>query len=198
MKDAVPVIGLTGGMGAGKSTALAALERLGAAVLSSDAIVHELLLRPDVSAPIVARFGPQVAPEGTLDRSALARCAFGNDADRGWLEGLLWPLVGARADEWIREVRARTPPPRAAVIEVPLLFESGEIDGYDATIAVIAGEAVRSERAAKRGHALADERAARQLSQEEKAARATFVVRNDGTDVDLQRELSSVLAKLGR
>jgi dephospho-CoA kinase len=198
MKDAVPVIGLTGGMGAGKSTALAALERLGAAVLSSDAIVHELLLRPDVSAPIVARFGPQVAPEGTLDRSALARCAFGNDADRSWLEGLLWPLVGARADEWIREVRARTPPARAAVIEVPLLFETGEIDGYDATIAVIAEEALRTERASSRGHALGDERLARQLPQEEKARLATFVVHNDGTENDLERELSEVLDKLAQ
>jgi dephospho-CoA kinase len=198
MNDAVPVVGLTGGMGAGKSTALAALERLGAAGLSSDAIVHELLLAPDVRDRIVARFGPDVATDGILDRGLLARCAFGNNADRTWLEGLLWPLVGARADAWIREVRARNPPPRAAVIEVPLLFESGEIDGYDATIAVVAPEAVRRERAAKRGHAFVDERAARQLSQEEKAGRATYVVRNDGTEKHLERELSSVLDKLGR
>ena len=198
MSDPVPVIGLTGGMGAGKSTALAALERLGAAVLSSDAIVHELLLQPDVRTRIVERFGPQVAPEGTLDRAALARGAFGNDADRTWLEALLWPLVGARADAWIREVRARQPPPRAAVIEVPLLFESGEIDGYDATIAVVAEEALRTQRASSRGHALGDERVARQLPQEEKARLATFVVRNDGTESDLERELSEVLGKLAR
>jgi dephospho-CoA kinase len=198
MSNPVPVIGLTGGMGAGKSTALAALERLGAAVLSSDAIVHELLLQPDVRTRIVERFGPDVAPEGTLDRAALARCAFGNDGDRTWLEGLLWPLVGARADAWIREVRARHPPPRAAVIEVPLLFESGEIDGYDATIAVVAEEALRTQRASSRGHALPDERVARQLPQEEKARLATFVVRNDGTESDLERELSEVLGKLAQ
>jgi dephospho-CoA kinase len=198
MNDGVPVIGLTGGMGAGKSTALAALERLGAAVLSSDEIVHELLRQPDLRARIVERFGPDVAPEGTLDRTALARRAFGNDADRTWLEGLLWPLVGARADAWIREVRARTPAPRAAVIEVPLLFESGEIDGYDATIAVVAEEALRTDRASSRGHALGDERTARQLPQEEKARLATFVVHNDGTESDLERELSEVLGKLAR
>jgi dephospho-CoA kinase len=198
MNDAVPVIGLTGGMGAGKTTALAALERLGAAVLSSDAIVHELLQQPEVRARIVERFGPEVAPEGTLDRAALARCAFGNDADRTWLEALLWPLVGARADAWIREVRALNPPPRAAVIEVPLLFESGEIDGYDATIAVVAEEALRTQRASSRGHALGEERVARQLPQEEKARLATFVVRNDGTESDLERELSEVLGKLAR
>jgi dephospho-CoA kinase len=198
MKQAVPVIGLTGGMGAGKSTALAALERLGAAGLSSDAIVHELLQQPEVSAQIVERFGPEVAAGGELDRAAVARCAFASDADRTWLEGLLWPLVGARADAWIKEVRARTPAPRAAVIEVPLLFESGEIDGYDATISVIADEGLRRERAGRRGHALGDERAARQLPQEEKARLATFVVRNDGSEEDLERELSEILDKLAR
>ena len=114
-----------------------------------------------------------------------------------WLEEFLWPLVGARADAWVGEVGSRTPPPVAAVIEVPLLFESDAADGYDATIAVIADEPLRRERAEGRGHALGDERAARQLSQEEKAARATFVVRNDGSVEDLQRDLSAVLAKLG-
>jgi dephospho-CoA kinase len=84
------------------------------------------------------------------------------------------------------------------VIEVPLLFESGEIDGYDATIAVVAEEELRTERASSRGHALGDERTARQLPQEEKARLATFVVRNDGTESDLERELSEVLGKLAR
>jgi dephospho-CoA kinase len=138
-----------------------------------------------------------VAPEGTIDRAVLARCAFGDEAERVWLERLLWPLVGARADSWIGEVRDRSPAPRAAVIEVPLLFESGEIDGYDATIAVIAEEELRRERASRRGHALGDERAARQLSQAEKARLATFVVHNDGTEDELQRQLSDVLDKLG-
>ena len=108
------------------------------------------------------------------------------------------PLVGARADAWVREVRGRTPAPRAAVIEVPLLFESGLTDGYDATIAVVSDESLRQERAASRGHALADERSSRQLPQAEKARRATFVVRNDGTREDLERELSAVLDKLAR
>jgi dephospho-CoA kinase len=86
---------------------------------------------------------------------------------------------------------------RAAVVEVPLLFEAG-LDGlYDATIAVVSAEELRRERAAARGHALADERAARQLSQEEKARRATYVVRNDGSVQELEQELSAVLDKLG-
>jgi dephospho-CoA kinase len=185
-------------MGAGKSTALQALRQLGAEVLSTDAVVRELLATEQVRDAVVGRFGPEVAPGGVVDRAAVAAKAFAKDEDRAWLEGLLWPLVGARADAWVREVRGRTPPPRAAVIEVPLLFESGLTDGYDATIAIISDERVRRERAAGRGHVLPDERSSRQLSQEEKARRATFVVRNDGTTEDLERELSAVLDKLAR
>ena len=92
----------------------------------------------------------------------------------------------------------REPAPRAAVVEVPLLFEAGLENLYDATIAVVSEESVRRERAAARGHALADERAARQLSQEEKAQRATFVVPNDGSIEELERALSVVLGKLGQ
>jgi dephospho-CoA kinase len=184
-------------MGSGKSTALAALQRLGAEVISSDAVVHELYGGPELREAVVERFGPEVAPDGVVDRRALAERAFARAEDRSWLEGLLWPLVGARVAAWLGEVRARQPPPRAAIVEVPLLFEAGLQGSYDATIAVVAEEAVRSRRAAERGHALVDERAARQLSQEAKAGRATFVVRNDGSEEDLERELSSVLAKLG-
>jgi dephospho-CoA kinase len=185
-------------MGSGKSTALAALERLGAAVLSSDAVVHELYEGEQLRAALVARWGPEVAPGGVVDRAAVAEHAFARDEDRSWLEGLLWPLVGARVGAWLAQERARHPSPRAAVVEVPLLFEAGLENLYDATIAVIGDERVRAHRAAGRGHALAEERAARQLSQQEKAKRATFVVRNDGTEEDLERELSLVLGRLGR
>jgi dephospho-CoA kinase len=197
LQAAVPFVGLTGGMGAGKSTALAALERLGAVVLSSDAVVHELYEGAELRAAVVERWGPEVAPAGVVDRSAVARRAFATDGDRAWLEGLLWPLVGARVASWLKDVRAEPAQgPRAAVVEVPLLFEAGLERLYDATIAVVSDEQVRRDRAEVRGHALADERSARQLSQEEKARRATFVVKNDGTEEDLERELSAVLDKL--
>jgi dephospho-CoA kinase len=202
VEPAVPFVGLTGGMGAGKSTALAAFERLGAAVLSTDAVVHELYGEEGLREAVVGRWGPEVAPGGVVDRSAVAARAFAREEDRAWLEGLLWPLVGKRVLAWLGEARAGRladlPRPRAAVVEVPLLFEAGMEKLYDATIAVISGEGTRRERAAARGHALADERAARQLSQEEKARRATFVVHNDGTEEDLERELSAILDKLGR
>ena len=198
MEPAVPVVGLTGGMGAGKSTALAALARLGAETLSSDAVVHELYESDRVRDAVVDRWGRGVAPGGSVDRGAVAAQAFATAEERAWLERLLWPLVGERTAAWLQEVQARQPPPRAAVIEVPLLFEAGLQGAYDATIAVISGESVRAERAAARGHEQLDERDARQLSQEEKARLATFVVRNDGTEKDLERELSEVLDKLGR
>jgi dephospho-CoA kinase len=194
----VPLIALTGGMGAGKSTALAALERLGAEVLSSDAVVHELYEGETMRAAVVERWGEDViAPNGTtVDRAKVAERAFANAQERRWLEQTLWPLVGERIAQWIAQVQAREPVPRAAVIEVPLLFEAGMEGMYDATIAVIADENVRRERAAARGHALEDARVGRQLSQEEKAKRATFVVHNDGDVGELTAQLSGVLEKL--
>jgi dephospho-CoA kinase len=192
----VPFVGLTGGLGAGKSTALQALERLGAATLSTDAVVHELYASDAVREAVVDRWGPEVAPDGVVDRPAIARHVFAAPVERGWLEGLLWPLVGDRVASWYAELGSRDPAPVAAVVETPLLFEAGLESRYDATIAVVADEAVRAERAAARGHAAVDERAARQLSQEEKASRATYVVRNHGSVEDLERELSVVLGRL--
>jgi dephospho-CoA kinase len=198
----VPFVGLTGGMGAGKSTALAALGRLGAVTISSDAVVHELWAGDQaLRRAVVGRWGEDIAPGGAIDRSAVAERAFATTEDRAWLERLLWPLVGARVAAWLSEARGEPQPgaprPRAAVVEVPLLFESGQQGIYDATIVVVSDEQLRQERAAARGHAAVDERAARQLSQQEKAELATYVVRNDGTEEDLQRELSGVLDMLG-
>ena len=85
MSRTVPFVGLTGGLGAGKSTALAALARLGAQVISSDAVVHDLYGDPDIRDAVFARFGPAVAPGGVVDRAELARAAFATDDDRaGW------------------------------------------------------------------------------------------------------------------
>ncbi len=198
MEQSVPLIGLTGGMGAGKSTALKALERLGAAVQSSDAVVHELYKGTKLRDAVIARWGEEVAPGGTVDRAALARRAFADDQGRAWLEATVWPMVGERMARWLEQARALDPSPRAIVIEVPLLFEAGMEGTYDATIAVVASEPLREQRAAERGHALTAERAARQLTQEEKAQRATYVVQNDGSVQDLERKLSGLLDKLGR
>jgi dephospho-CoA kinase len=98
--------------------------------------------------------------------------------------------------QWRADLDQRGQPPRAAVVEVPLLFESGMEQAFDATIAVVADEAVRHERAAARGHESLDERGARQLTQKEKSDRATYTVLNDGTEAELEAKLSSILDML--
>jgi dephospho-CoA kinase len=158
--------------------------------------VHELYDDPGVREAVTDRFGPDVAPGGQIDRGAVARAAFVASEGRQWLEELLWPRVGARMAQWRQDADRADPAPRAAVVEVPLLFESGMEGAFDATIAVVADERVRSERAAARGHEALDERGARQLSQQEKAERATYVVDNDGTVDQLEAKLSAVLEML--
>lgn len=189
-----PTVGLTGAVAAGKSEALGALGRLGAATISSDAIVHELLGTEEVRRRLVERWGRDVAPNQEVDRRRVGEIVFADPAELAWLEGVLHPLVGARIAEWLRDVPSGAP---AAVVEAPLLFEGGLAATFDTTIAVISSEEVRRERASARGHALVEERESRQLSQEEKAARAEHVVRNDGSIEDLERALASILATLG-
>jgi dephospho-CoA kinase len=163
-------------------------------VLSTDAVVHELYSDDDVVSAVVARFGDAIERDGVVDRTALARVAFATDADREWLEGLLWPRVGERMAAWRDSLPDGV---RAAVVEVPLLFESGMEGQFDATIAVIASESLRASRAGARGHEALEARSARQLSQQEKAHRATYVVVNDGTVEELESKLSSMLEMLG-
>jgi dephospho-CoA kinase len=196
MPNRVPFIGLTGGLGAGKSEALRVLGELGAATLSTDAVVHELLQDEELRALVVNRLGPEVARDGALDRSLIAERVFGDEDARAWLEAELWPRVGARVAQWRLELDGADPPPRAAVVEVPLLFEAGMAPVFDQTIAVVADEAVRTERAGARGHAAVAERTGRQLSQDEKSQRADFTVRNDGTIAELKKTLSSILGKI--
>jgi dephospho-CoA kinase len=193
----VPFVGLTGGIGAGKSEALKALEDLGAATLSTDAVVHELLTGDELRDALVDRLGPEVAPNGSVDRSKVAELAFGDNGQREWLERLLWPRVGERVMSWRAEIEAADPPPAAAVVEVPLLFEAGMDEAFDHTLAVVADEDIRTERASSRGHVGLESRTGRQLSQTEKAQRAEFVVRNDGTVDELREWLSRFLATIG-
>jgi dephospho-CoA kinase len=194
----VPFVGLTGGLGAGKSTALAALAALGAATLSTDAVVHELLTGDELRDEVVARLGKGVASaDGGLDRGAIAARVFESAEDREWLEALLWPRVGERVVEFRTEVLAMEPPPPAAVVEVPLLFEADMQAAFDYTVAVVADEQVRADRARDRGHEGVEGRAGRQLSQEEKSQRADFTVRNDGTERDLEREFAKLLVRIG-
>ena len=193
----IPFVGLTGGIGAGKSEALAALERAGAATLSSDAVVHELLATDAVRGELVERFGAEIASEGRIDRDAMARVVFADPDKRAWLEGYLWPKVGERIWAWREELAERDEPPPAAVVEVPLLFESGMGEAFDHTIAVVADDDLRAERIGARGHAEVASRESRQLSQREKAERADFTVRNDRTVQELEEVLAGILETIG-
>lgn len=188
-------IGLTGGIAAGKSEALAAFERLGAVTISSDAVVHELLETEPLLSRLVGRWGEDVAPGGRVDRNRVGSIVFADPDELKWLEGQIHPLVGERIGAWLASLPDDA---SVAVVEVPLLFESGMEAVFDTTLAVIASEQVRHARAAERGHALVDEREARQLAQAEKATRAEHVVENDGSIEDLERELSALVEKLGR
>jgi dephospho-CoA kinase len=184
-------------MGAGKSTALAAASELGAEVLSSDEVVHELYVHDlELRRQLVARFGDEILAGDGIDRDVVAERIFASPPEREWLERLIWPLVHARVVSWCQEHLAHTPPPKALVVEVPLLFESGMTADFDATIAVVATEHVRQDRAATRGHHAQEERATRQLSQDEKAARATYVIHNDGSPAELRKQLAVIFDQL--
>jgi dephospho-CoA kinase len=186
-------IGLTGGIAAGKSEALAAFERLGAATISSDAVVHELLDSEPLLERLIERWGEGVAPGGRVDRNKVGEIVFADPDELGWLESQIHPLVGERIGEWMSSLPEET---KIAVVEVPLLFEGEMAPVFDTTLAVVTADEIRRERAEARGHALVGEREARQLGQEEKASRADHVVENDGTLEDLERRLSALVAKL--
>jgi len=192
----VPLVGLTGGIGAGKSTALEELAGLGAAVLSADAVVHDLYETGAVRDAVRGRFGAEVFDGERVDRAALARRAFASEGDRAWLEQLLWPLVEARVEEFRDAAGRREPPPRAAVVEAPLLFEADTEGRYTATVAVVADDALRAERIAARDQAELARREQRQLPQDEKARRARYVVTNDGSRAELREQLRAVLAEI--
>jgi dephospho-CoA kinase len=188
-------IGLTGGIAAGKSEALAAFGRLGASTISSDAVVHELLETEPLLSRLVERWGTEAAPEGRVDRDRIGEVVFADRDELDWLEAQIHPLVGERIGAWMAALPEDA---EVAVVEVPLLFESEMAGVFDTTVAVIASEPLRRARAEARGHALVGEREARQLAQEEKAARAEHVVENDGSVEELERKLSALVEKLRR
>ncbi len=186
-------IGLTGGIAAGKSEALAAFGRLGAATASSDSIVHELLDDEPMISAIAERWGDGAVVDGAVDRSRVGEIVFADPGELRWLEAQVHPLVGSRIASWLEGLPAGT---AAAVIEVPLLFET-EMEGlFDATVSIHTSDEVRRRRAAERGHTLVEEREVRHLHPEEKARRADHVVFNDGTIEELEAKLSALIESL--
>jgi dephospho-CoA kinase len=187
-------VGLTGGIGAGKSEALAAFARLGAATLSTDQVTHELLSDSEVRDALTERWGNEVAKDGEVDRGRVAEIVFADPGELAWLESQLHPRVGAHVLDW----RGRLEPGvEVAVVEVPLLFEAAMEGAFDATVAVVADDQVRDDRLRERGQAGLAGREDRQLDQAEKAARADHVLRNDGTLEELERAVAKILEEIG-
>ncbi len=185
---------LTGGIGAGKSEALAAFGRHGAATCSSDEIVHRLL-REDgrVQRAVVERFGPDVlGPDGSVDRGAIAGVVFAEPTELSWLEGTLHPLVRAEYEAWRDALAGRSEPPALCVVEVPLLYETGAESRFDRVVAITAPPEVRSARS----RVTPDRRAQRLLPDEEKVRRADFSYVNTGTLADLDAFVGGVVAEL--
>ena len=187
-------VAITGGIGAGKSEALAAFARHGAAVISSDEIVHRLLAEDDgVRDAIRDRLGEEaIGPDGRPDRAAIARIVFADREALAWLEALLHPLVAREYLTWREELARRPDPPAVAATEVPLLFEVGGEKRFDVVVVVTASRDLRSARA----NVPLEARERRLLPDAEKIARADFAYVNDRALADLDAFVEGVMREL--
>jgi dephospho-CoA kinase len=187
-------VAVTGGIGAGKSEALRAFARHGAAVISSDEIVHELLgSDEDVRAAVRERFGDGVfGPEGQVDRGRIADIVFADPEQLDWLERLLHPRVVAAYLRWRDDLARRPDPPAVCVTEVPLLYEVGGDTRFDAVVVISASPDVRVSRQVRP----MQDRERRLIPDEEKLSRADFAYLNDGSLEELDQFVSGVVEKL--
>ena len=156
--------------------------------------MHDLLDREPMVSELRRRWGDSIESDGVVDRSAVGERVFNDPAELAWLESSVHPLVQTEIAEWFAGLPEDCP---VAVVEVPLLFEGEMADRFDLTVAVVADERLRRERAEARGHVGLEGREGRQLSQADKAARADRVVVNDGTLEDLESRLRELLVEQG-
>ena len=186
-------VAITGGIAAGKSEALAAFARHGAAVASADDNVHRVYREDDdLKDELRARWGDDViGADGEVDRAAVGRIVFADRAELAWLESVLHPRVRRLQTEWFDELRSRDDPPALAVVEIPLLYESGGEQRFDKVVVITAPPDVRESR---RG--LFPEREARLVPEEEKIRRADFAFVNDGSLEALEAFVADVVERL--
>lgn len=188
-------VGLTGGVGSGKSTVAAMLAAHGATVIDADALAREVV-EPGTEgfAAVVEHFGDRVVADGRLDRPALAAIVFADQSERAALNAIVHPLVGAR----MAELMADVPDDAVLVYDVPLLVENDLSGGFEHVIVVEADPAVRLTRLADRGMAETDarERMAAQATDEQRRAVADTVIENNGNRDDLQARVDEVWTRL--
>ena len=187
-------VAITGGIGAGKSTALDAFRAQGAATVSSDEIVHHLLAADEaVRDALVERLGPEILGEdGRPDRSRIAGAVFGDPKQLAWLEALLHPLVSREYLSWREQLAQLDDPPRVCVTEVPLLYEVGAQDRFDKVIVITAPRALREQRR----RVARDDRDARLMPDREKVRRADYHYVNTGTFEDMFEWVGGVMTEL--
>ncbi|MDP9303501.1 MAG: dephospho-CoA kinase [Actinomycetota bacterium] len=185
-------VAITGGIGAGKSAALEAFARHGAATRSSDEIVHRLLRSDqEVQRKLVERFGPEVIGSEGADRAAVARIVFNDPEQLDWLEGLLHPRVVQDHTAWRQELADGPDPPAVTVTEVPLLYETGGDKRFDVVVVITAPPHVRAKR-----RPLADKREQRLLPEDEKIRLSDYAYVNDGGLDELDAFVAGVMADL--
>ena len=187
-------VAITGGIGAGKSEALAAFARHGAATVSSDEIVHRLL-RDDaeVREELLGRFGEGILDDvGQVNRAAIAEIVFADPEALGWLEGLLHPRVTREYLEWREQLGELPNPPMVCATEVPLLYEVGGQERFDVVVAVTAPADVRT----KRTQVASGQRESRLLPDTVKVAQADFAYVNDGSLDELNAFVAGVMREL--
>ena len=187
-------VAITGGIGAGKSEALRTFARHGAAVVSSDEIVHRLLDEDEeVRSALRERWGDRIfRDDGAVMREAIGHIVFEDPAELDWLEALLHPRVAREYMTW-RAALARLPePPAVAVTEVPLLYEVGGERRFDVVVAITAPAELRASRSA----VAIEDRERRFLPDEEKAGKADYAFVNDGSLDDLDAFVAGVMDEL--
>jgi dephospho-CoA kinase len=185
-------IGLTGGMGAGKSLVLSILKEKGVPVLQTDIIGHQLLREKMFSSVLLRRFGKDIlGKNGKIDRKKMALAVFGDPHKQKALNELVHPVIRGRVSDWIRKQALHSPPAPLVVVEVPLLFERGYYKRFDFNLSVSAPKALREKRLKKRGWNLSEirRREGFQWSQTRKNKMADQVIFNLGSLKDLKYEV---------
>ena len=187
-------VAITGGIGAGKSEALFAFQKAGAATVSSDEIVHHLLRTdPEVREAIVRELGEGVlADDGSIDRARVAEVVFADREKLAFLEQLLHPKVAAEYLTWREQLAELPKPPQVCVTEVPLLYETGGDKRFDKVVVITAPAKLREQRR----RVTRDDRDERLLPDEEKLKRADFAYVNKGTLEELDAWVAGVMKEL--